>query len=320
MDGDTNLTRFGRCRGLYITYYAKLSVEGTYLAIDVTVIIVNIALSVVGSIANGTLIAAYFRNKRLRSEHTMLLSTLACTDFMVTAVAQPLFVVTKVGNLVATFDHCMLWSINSLMSFICLCVSLLSLVLISLERFAVLRYACQYKQIVTHRRIKLAVCCSWFLVLLIAALHVIVRVHQITFLFYSVLSLCSVTICISLGVWTENLLRHHRKSIKQTQTVTKNRNQIKAQKKIARSTRTTFFIAGTLMACYLPGMTMLVYEGLYETTNPNFYFIVRPCVITFMYVNSALDPCLVLWRNRELRLTATHIFDRTKWAGSTSSI
>ena len=320
MEGDSNLTRFSRCNGLYITYYSKFPSEGTYLAIDVAVIIVNITLSILGSTANGTLIAAYCRNKRLRSEHTMLLCTLACTDFAITAVAQPLFVVTKIGNVLATFDHCMLWGINSLISFICLCVSLLSLLLISLERFAVLHYACRYKLIVTRRRIKIAVGCSWFIVLFVASLHIIIRIHQITFLFYAIVALFSVIISISLGVWTENLLRHHRKSIKQTQTANMNRNQIKAQKKLARSTRTTFFIAGTLIACYLPGMSMLVYEGVYETSNPNFYFIVRPCVITFMFVNSALDPCLVLWRNREIRQTATHIFDRTKWAGSNSSL
>ncbi len=316
---DENFTRFARCNGLYVTYYSRYPAEGIYLAIDVFVIIANISLSVLGSIANGTIIAAYFRNKRLRNEHTMLLCFLASTDFTVTAVTQPLFVIAKFGNLLAAFDHCLLWSINSLISFTCLCASLLSLVLISFERFAVLHYACRYKLIVTRRRIKLAVCCSWFIVLIVATLHVIIRVHQITFLFYAILSLFSVVISLSLGAWTEKLLRHHRNSMKGNQSVM-NHAQMKAQKKLVRSTRTAFFIGGTLIACYLPGMAMLVYEGIYETTNPDFYFIVRPCVITFMYVNSALDPCVVLWRNREIRQTATHIFDRTKWGGSTSSV
>ena len=320
MEQDTNLTSFARCNGLYITYYSRYPAEGVYFAINVFVIIANISLSVVGSVANGTIIAAYFRNKRLRNEHTMLLCVLACTNFTITAFLQPLFITTKFGNLLATFDPCLLWNINSIISFVCLSVSMLNLVLISLERFAVLHYAYRYKMIVTRRRIKIAVCCAWFLVLAMACLHVIIRVQQVTFLFYAVLSLFSVVICLSLGIWTEKLLRHHRKSIKQTQTANMDKAQIKAQKKLARSTRTAFLIGATLVACYLPGIIMLVYEVVYETTNPAFYLIVRPCVITFIYVNSALDPCLVLWRNRDIRQTATHIFDRAKWGGSTSSM
>ena len=320
MDGETNASNFIRCDGLYTTYYSRYPSDGIYRTIDLLVIIANILLSLIGSIANGTIIAAYCRNKRLRNEHNMLLCVLACTDITVTAVLQPLFVMTKFGNLRGGLDYCFLWNINSLVSYICLCVSMLCLVLISMERFAVLHYACRYKVIVTRRRIKVAVGCSWLLVLVVACLHVTVRVHQVTFLFYAILSAFSIVICVYLGVCTEKLLRHHRKSIKHNQSVTMNRTQIKAQKKIVLLTRTAYFIGGTLLACYLPGIVMLVYEGVQNTTNPDFYFIIRPCVITFMYVNSALDPCLVLWRNREIRQTAAHIFDRTRWGGSNSSM
>ncbi|XP_028408952.1 melanocyte-stimulating hormone receptor-like [Dendronephthya gigantea] len=320
MDEEMNASIFIRCDGLYITYYSRYPSEGIYRSIDLLVIVTNILLSVIGSIANGAIIAAYYRNKRLRNEHNMLLCVLACTDIIVTAILQPLFVITKFGNLLASFDSCVLWNINSLVSYVCLCVSMLCLVLISMERFAVLYYACRYKTIVTHRRIKVGVCCSWLLVLLVACLHITVRVHQVTFMFYAILSLFSIVICVYLGVYTEKLLRHHRKSIKHNQGVTMNRNQIKAQKKTVLLTRTAYFIGGTLLACYLPGIVMLVYEGVKYSTDPDFYFIVRPCIITLMYVNSALDPCLVLWRNREIRETAAHVFDRTRWGGSNSSM
>ena len=320
MDEYTNSSRFSKCNGMYITYYSRQPSEGVYFIIDILVIIVNISLSIIGSIANGTLIAAYFRNKRLRNEHNTLICSLSCTDFTVTAILQPLFVITKFGNVLATFDHCFLWSVNSLISFICLSVSLLSLVFISLERFAVLHYACRYKLIVTHRRIKIAVCSAWTLVLFIASLHIFIRVHQITFIFYAIIALLSVVLSFSLSIWTKKLLRHHRRSIKYNQTAHRTKEQIKAEKKVIRLTTTVLFIAATLIACYIPGTVMLLYEGIYETTNPDFYFIIRPCVITFMYVNSALDPCFILWRNTEIRQTAKNIFDRSKMGGSTSSI
>lgn len=321
MERDANSTSsFIRCDGMYTTYYSRYPAQGIYFTMDVFVVVVNILLSILGSFANGTIIAAYFRNNRLRSEHTFLLCSLVCTDFVVTAVLQPIFITLRLGNMLAAFDHCLLWDINSLLSFICLCVSLLCLALLSMERFAVLHYACRYKLIVTRRRIKVAVSCAWFLVLTVACAHVIFRVPQVAFLFYAILSLFTVVLTVSLIAWTEKLIRYHRRSIKHNQSATMNASQVKAKKKLIRSTKTAYLVAGTLLACYLPGMIMFFYEGIYETKNPDFYFITRPCVITFMYVNSAIDPFLVLWRNQDIRTTATYIFDRTKWGGSTSSM
>ena len=317
MEGDTNLSSFEPCNGIYLTYFSRRPSAGKYYTTDVFVIVINILLSIVGSAANGAIIVAYFRNQRVRNEHTMLMCVLSCTNFTVTAVLQPLFVTTKFGNIFAV-NLCGVWSINSLLSFICLCVSLLCLVFISLERFAVLRYPCRYKVIVTRRRITVAVCCAWSLVLLIAVLHLTTAVHEVTFTFYAILSLFSVVICVSTLASTERILRHHRRSIRHDQTANMSNAQIKAQKKIVFSTRTTFGIAGILIACYVPGMLMLTYEGFFKVTDFDFYLIVRPCVITLMYVNSALDPCMVLWRNREIRTTAVNIFDRTKWGGSIS--
>ena len=314
----TNLSTFEKCNGLYLTYFSTRPSEGKYYAIDVFIIVLNILLSIIGSAANGTIIAAYFRNQRLRCQHTMLMCFLSCTNFTVTAILQPLFIITRFGNLFA-INHCAVWSINSLLSFICLSVSLLCLVFISLERFAILRYAFRYKLIVTHRRIKLALCSAWFLVLLVAVLHITIAVKEVTFIFYAVLSLFSVVICISVLVSTEQQLRRHRSSIRHNQTANMSKAQMKAQKKIVYSTRTAFALGAILLACYLPGMLMLTYEGFFEQTKPDYFLIVRPCVITLMYVNSALDPCMVLWRNQEIRTTATHIFDRTKWVGSPST-
>lgn len=319
MEGDTNLSSFERCNGLYLTYFSRRPSEGKYYTIDVFVIVINILLSIVGSAANGAIIAAYLRNQRLRNEHAMLMCVLSSTNFIVTAILQPLFISTKFGKLFAV-NFCVVWSVNSLLSFICLSVSLLCLVFISLERFAVLRYPCRYKLIVTRRRIKIAVCCAWSLVLIMAVLHLIIAVRKVTYIFYAILALCSIVIGMSLLAVTEIKLRHHRRSIRHSQTANMSNAQIKAQKKIACSTRTTLVIAGILIACYLPGMLMLTYEGFHEVMYLDFYMITRPWVITLMYVNSALDPCMVLWRNREMRTTATNIFDRTKWVSSTSVI
>lgn len=306
------------CDGLYITYYSKYPAKGREFVINVSIIAANVLLSILGSVANMAIMLSYYRNKRLRSEHTMLLCILATIDFTITAVLQPLFVVARFSVILGTFDHCKLWNMNCLSSLVCINISMLLLIFLYVERFIALRFSYRYKLIVTRSRIAIAVFGAWLLVLGIVFLEIFRDAPTPLYLLYAILTVLTVFVCLSLGLWTENLLRRHRKTIKRTQTASLSQAQIKARKKTKRLTRTAQLISTTLLACYIPCAIAATYEVLYDEKNLWYYEIVRPCVVTLLYINSALDPCVLLWRNHDMRKTAIHLFDNTCWVSSTA--
>lgn len=62
----------------------------------------------------------------------MLYVVLAIIDFIVTAIAQPLYIITKVGDVLGA-PNCLLSNINGSITFLCLSFSLSTIVILSLS-------------------------------------------------------------------------------------------------------------------------------------------------------------------------------------------
>ena len=75
---------------IFLRIYISNGVKA--MSIEAVVAIINIVISLFGTLANGLVIIAYYRNSRLRTVKNTIFFVLALTDFSVGAFAESTYV------------------------------------------------------------------------------------------------------------------------------------------------------------------------------------------------------------------------------------
>ena len=84
-------------------------------AFQFAITIINIVIGLFGTLANGLVILAYYRNHRLRNIQNTIFLLLAITDITVTAVVEPIYVTAIVDNILGK-RRCRIWDVSSVLS------------------------------------------------------------------------------------------------------------------------------------------------------------------------------------------------------------
>lgn len=316
---DENLTdskftgNLRRCSDFYVTYYWNSVVKGAHLYSHVIVVVMNILLSLSGAFANMALISAYGMNNRLRTLSNMLLVTLACSDLLVTAIVQPLFVLRMLKEILGV-HHCLLWTSTRLLSYFCCGVSVLTVVIITIERFITLAYPYRHQRILTRTRLKTVVVSTWLATFVLVISHLGLVPYKILLTVGATLLLSSIFTIISTWVWIHRLLRRHRNNIKMNQMPSTMANKTRNRKLAFRHTKTCYLIVSMALICYFPAFLMMAYFSS-EPTNFVLIFVVCPWADTLMFANSFLNPLLVLWRKRDFKETAREFLLKRRCLG-----
>ena len=272
------------------------------------VVILNILSSFSGTLANGLVITAYYRNPRLRTIQNTIFLLLAITDISVTAFVQPTYVAAVLHEVLGK-QHCLLRDIASLSTMIFVYLSLATMVILSVQSYLTLAYHCQ--NIVSMQRLKITVICSS--VCIVAATFV-VKFNSPLQIYLTVLIISStISIVVFTWIWTCRLVARHRKAIEATQTPSARENVSK--KKILRSTVTALAVILSLLCCYLFGLCFVFFKLLLNAwkIDGDTNSILAAAVATLMYLNSLLNPCLVFCEiavlGKKLRICSI----REKW-------
>ena len=280
-------------------------------AAQIVIVIVNILVSFFGTVANGLIITAYCQNRRLRNMQNFIFLALATTDISVTAFVQPLFTVIKIAGNLQGLQICTIRKLVGINSYICLSLSLTTILILSLQSFITLAYPYRYQNFITKYRLKIIVFFSWFLVLSITIIMLFFDKLRNVVLGALVLIVLTVFIVVFTWVWTYKLVTRHRRAIKCTQTPST--SEIVAEKKILRSTVTAIVIILSLLVCYIPSLFFLFHYVLNDDSwgfDKNHYYSIWTIAITMTYSNSLVNPCLVFWRNSSFRETVKGICRR----------
>jgi hypothetical protein len=301
MAGYTNVTAT-RCIAQQIIRAGPLHFQTGLIFI----IIVNILIAMAGIVANGLIIAAYCRNRRLRNMRNFIYLALAVTDFSVTAFLQPLFIAGNIATkpTIQGLQYCLIWELVSINSFICINLSLLTSLILSLQSFMTLAYPYRYQTFFTKYRLKIIVFFSWFLVISITIMLYFLNKLRFAVLSSLVLGLLTIVTVIYTWVWTYKLVNRHRRAIETTQTPST--SKIVAEKKILRSTVTVAAVISSMLACYILNLGYLFYYVVRDDWgfDKNYrYYILWSVAMTMTFLNSLVNPCLVFWRNSSFRET-----------------
>ena len=115
-------------------------------------------ISVIGALANFTVILSIFANRNLRTKTNYVVLSLAVSDFFVSTVAIPLRLLEELSSSKSTLVPC-----NVVLAFTIWFdgVSRLSIVLMSLDRFMAVKYPFSYDNYASKRAISIAIVVFW---------------------------------------------------------------------------------------------------------------------------------------------------------------
>ena len=245
---------------------------------------------------NVLVLAAVWRNPSLRTPSIILLCSLAVSDLFVGFLALPVNIAVALTPLSrVSFDS--LLSKARFFLIIQLCgVSLETMTAISVDRYLALRYHMRYPSMMTSRRATCLAATFWCKNVILSLLSIW---KKNTILLVAVVF---VALCLFISSITYNaiyrIVRHHQHQIHAQQQAVQSMNaeqnlKIQAKKRAAN----TFIYYICMLLCYFPAaISILIWMTYKEHWNIRWRF-----ADTILFMNSAINPFLYFWRNREVR-------------------
>ena len=243
---------------------------------------------------NVLVLAAVWRNPSLRTPSTILLCSLAVSDLFVGFLALPVNIAIDLTPLSRVSSYSLLSQARFFL-IIQLCgVSLETMTAISVDRYLALRYHMRYPNLMTSKRAT-CVAATFWCKNVIFSLLCIWKKNAIFLVAVVFVALCFFISSISA---IYRIVRHHQHQIHAQQQAVQSMNaeqnlKIQAKKHAAN----TFIYYICILLCYLPAAASTLIQVTYEEHwNIRWHF-----AGTILFMNSAINPFLYFWRNREVR-------------------
>ena len=245
---------------------------------------------------NVLVLAAVWRNPPLHTPSTILLCSLAVSDLLVGFLTLPVYIAFALTQLSRSSSYLRLSQARNFL-IIQLCgVSLDTMTAISVDRYLALRYHMRYPNLMTFKR-AMYVAATFWCENFILSLLIIWKTNAIRLVGIVFVALCLLISAITYSA-IYRIVRHHQHQMHAQQQAVQSMNaeqncKIQAKKRAVN----TFIYYICMLLCYFPwAVSSLICVTYKEHWNIRWYF-----ADTFMFMNSAINPFLYIWRNREIR-------------------
>ena len=245
---------------------------------------------------NVLVLAAVWRNPSLRTPSIILLCSLAVSDLFVGFLALPVNIAITLTPLSRSSSHSCLTQARIFL-IIQLCgVSLETMTAISVDRYLALRYHMRYPNMMTSRRATCVAATFWCKNVILSLLS-IWKTTAILLVAVVFVALCLFISSITYSA-IYRIVRHHQHQIHAQQQAVQCMNaeqNLKIQGK--KRALNTFIYYICMLLCYFPAaISILIWMTYKEHWNIRWRF-----ADTILFMNSAINPFLYFWRNREVR-------------------
>ena len=245
---------------------------------------------------NVLVLAAVWRNPSLRTPSTILLCSLAVSDLFVGFLALPVNIAIALTPLSRVSSYSRLSEVRTFL-IIQLCgVSLETMTAISVDRYLALRYHMRYPNMMTCRRATCLAATFWCKNVIFSLLSIWKEktIHLVVVVFFA--------LCLFISSITYNaiyrIVRHHQHQIHAQQQAVQSMNaeqNLKIQAKKCAANTFIYYIC--MVLSYFPAVVgALIWVTCKEHWNIRWRF-----AGTILFMNSAINPFLYFWRNREVR-------------------
>ena len=245
---------------------------------------------------NVLVLAAVWRNPSLRTPSTILLCSLAVSDLFVGFLVLPVRIAIARVILSGSSSYSRLSQALHVLTIQLCCVSLETMTAISVDRYLALRYHMRYPNLMTSKRATCVAATFWCKNVILSLISIWKR-NTILLVAVVFVALCLFISSITYSA-IYRIVRHHQHQIHAQQQAVQSMNaeqnlKIQAKKRAAN----TFIYYICMLLCYFPvAVSSLIWVTYKEHWNIRWYF-----ADTILFMNSAINPFLYFWRNREVR-------------------
>ena len=266
--------------------------------------IVNIASSPTAVAGNLIVMLSVWKSPSLHTPSNVFICCLAFSDSMVGLLAQPFFVIHKIGEILRRFDmYCTTRILLESLGNVTAGASVLTMTGMAVERCLALFLHLRYNEIVTAGRVLFAVACFWIVFIVLAAFRIFLIPPAIyNNILIAIISLSLISTYLAYIKILQCVRKHERgieiaefEVIRSSLPMEQKRN-IKRYKK---STVAMIFVVGFFTACYLPFLSVKLAQKVWGYTTPVKTAYLYATTIAFL--NSSLNPLVYCWRIKSLR-------------------
>ena len=163
--------------------------------------VINLLVSPCSILLNILVIVAVKTSPRLKTNHHILLASLAGTDLLTGAISQPLVIAEEInllkGSSVNSYSVCFLRNVSAITAVTPVIASLQHLTLLSIERYLAITYPFKYLELITELRLTASVVTVWAVATLLTVLTSVYTVNNAFILnFRRVITVASISILI----------------------------------------------------------------------------------------------------------------------------
>ena len=277
----------------------------------ITNCVFNIFLTYTAFMLNIVTIYAIYKTSTMPNTLKTLLLSLACSDVAVGLFSQPLYTVFLINWLRLDNPGCNTQQVRTISSTLFSGASFLGVVAVSVDRFLAVHLHLRYQELVTHRRVVIVVIVIWvynaFLSLMIlwGPLGTLDVVGMINFAFSFI-----ITLVVYIRIYLT--MRRHKNHIQSMQIRNEAQSEeIKNFTVLIKSTVGIFYVYLVFLICYLP---YLICKALLQIYGPS--IVLKKLYLyslTFVYLNSSLNPVIYCWKMKHIRHAIIDILRRMSW-------
>ena len=277
----------------------------------ITNCVFNIFLAYTAFMLNIVTIYALHKTSTMPNTLKTLLLSLACSDVAVGLFSQPLYTFILINWLRLDNPGCNTQQVRTISSTLFSGASFLGVVAVSVDRFLAVHLHLRYQELVTHRRVVIVVIVIWvynaFLSLMILwePLGTLDVVGMINFAFSFI-----ITLVVYIRIYLT--MQRHKNHIQSMQIRNEAQSEeIKNFTVLIKSTVGIFYVYLVFLICYLPYLICKAVLQIYgpSTVLKKLYLY----SLTFVYLNSSLNPVIYCWKMKHIRHAIIDILRRMSW-------
>ena len=282
-----------------------------FTAIATTVIGI---ISSIGSIlGNGLVLFVLLKHERLRTPSNVLLGSLCLTDFLTGFIVVPTISVRRITEAYGS-GICIIRIVCAYFSYLTVIVSVVTIGLISIDRYYAIMMPFRYQRNVTARKYMAVLTLVWLILAVHSSLPFLKILSGTTF-FNIAFSLMGVTIIMFAALYTRisKVAKRHQSKIyprpssyraselqpqdgtADTSGEESSNHRISERKR----TNTIAIILATAVICYGPLALIFVLRGIQGDTFELVY-IADPWADLILYLNSSINPVIYCFRARDI--------------------
>ena len=257
----------------------------------------NIVFSIIATLENLLVLITLWRSSNLQSPSNTLLYGLALCDLFNGLICAPFVIAWQVAVHNNKLTSCMLPTIKNTIFALITEVALFTITAISIDRYLAIHFHLRYAEVVTKKRVKIALLCF----LLISGLHSVTLTFGFVSFFHQVMvvigSICLLAVSFA---WIRicQVMQHHQAQIQVHMSAPGHQFNMARFRKTVGNTMIILFI---FITCYLPYFIAAVVFA-FKIYSPTYMFVL--IVQSFIFFNSSLNPLLYCWRYGDIRAAA----------------